>query len=101
MCARNKHINKHSKYHHNRLRKYRRQSGYKQKHVAKALGMKSPSRISKWEKGSALPTFINILKMSILYRTRSDELYIELRKIVAEQLLKYTNKANQKHRDIE
>ncbi|MBK7966595.1 MAG: helix-turn-helix domain-containing protein [Bacteroidetes bacterium] len=39
------------KYISNKLRRYRRLSGYKQREVAKLLGLKSATRLTKWEKG--------------------------------------------------
>lgn len=59
----------------NNLKKYRRIIGYSQKEVAKILGFKSTSRISLWEKGKAMPSIENILKLSALYSTLPNELY--------------------------
>ncbi len=51
--------------------------GYKQNEVAKLLGLKSASRISKWEKGLAMPSVENLIKLSALYATLMNELYLE------------------------
>ncbi len=79
----------------NRLRKYRILAGYSQKDVAIILGMKSTSRISKWEQGTALPSLEYLLKLSILYHVLCDELYynhrVKYREELAE-LLKYKYK---------
>jgi transcriptional regulator with XRE-family HTH domain len=62
----------------NCLRKYRRIGGLKQKEVAAILGLKSASRISCWEKGSCLPSLVNMLRLSILYHTMPDALFSDL-----------------------
>jgi len=71
---------------HNLLRKYRKASGFKQLEVAKLLGLKSSSRISRWEKGSCIPNIINAFKLSILYRTMVDGLFIDLLRDLREEL---------------
>lgn len=62
----------------NLLRKSRRERGLKQKEVAKILGLKSTSRISKWEHGYCTPSLKNVLKLSILYRVMVYGLFIDL-----------------------
>ena len=62
----------------NCLRKYRKVRGLKQKDVAKILGFKSTSMISRWENGVSLPSTQNLLKMAVLYRTIVDALFIDL-----------------------
>jgi transcriptional regulator with XRE-family HTH domain len=62
----------------NCLKRYRKARGLQQKQVAKILGFISASTISRWEKGSCLPNTINLFKLSILYRTLSDSLFIDL-----------------------
>ena len=61
----------------NELKKHRVLMGFQQKEVAKLLGLKSPSRISRWEKGLAMPSVDNLIKLSILYATLMNELYLE------------------------
>jgi transcriptional regulator with XRE-family HTH domain len=81
----------------NCLRKYRRISRFKQKQVAKMLGFKTASRISRWEKGYCLPSVVNLLKLSILYRTMPDTLFLDLtrklREVIREQGEKVFGKA--------
>lgn len=62
----------------NRLKKYRSMMGYTQKDVAKMLGIENTCRLSRWEKGFALPNVINLFKLSILYRTLPEELYRDI-----------------------
>ena len=71
----------------NCLRKYRKTRGLKQKDVAEILGLKSTGMISRWEKGVCLPDTLNLLKLSVLYRTLVDALLIELVRILREELL--------------
>jgi len=61
----------------NCLRKYRKARGLNQKQVAAILGLKSTGMISRWEKGVCLPDTINIFKLSILYRTLIEALFID------------------------
>jgi transcriptional regulator with XRE-family HTH domain len=70
----------------NRLRKFRKISGYSQTDVMKLLGFKSTNRISRWEKGLAFPSVENLLKLSILYRTLADQLYPDLRNKFIQEL---------------
>ncbi len=62
----------------NTLRKYRRASGLKQQDVAAMLGIKSSSRISRWEKGEGIPNLVNAMKLAILYRSMVDSLFVDL-----------------------
>lgn len=71
----------------NALRKYRRIRGLKQKQVAQILGLKSASRISRWEKGECLPNLINAIRLSILYRNMVDGLFNDHTKSLREEVL--------------
>ncbi len=71
----------------NNLRKYRRSRGLRQSDVADILGIKSTGMISRWEKGTCLPDSLNMLKMSIIYRTMVDALFIDLVIALREKLL--------------
>jgi len=62
----------------NSLRRQRKLMGYSQTDVAKQLGMKRTNRISEWERGDAMPSLINLLKLSIIYRTLPTDLYFDL-----------------------
>lgn len=61
----------------NNLKKFRRMYGYKQDQVKDFLGLKSTNRISRWEKGLAMPSAKNLFKLSVLYNTLVDQLYSE------------------------
>ena len=84
----------------NVLRKYRRASGLKQLDVAKILGMKSSSRISRWEKGDGVPNIVNVFKLAVLYRVMVDSLFIDLlrclRHEIHESEKKYLKNKNKK-----
>lgn len=62
----------------NRLRMHRRLMGFKQRHVAALLGLHDTRPLSLWEKGLAMPSSVNLIKLSIIYRTYPNELYLEL-----------------------
>ncbi len=72
----------------NLLRKYRKTNGYKQKDVAKILGIKSTSKISRWEKGECMPNVVNAFRISILYRVMVDSLFIDLLRQLREEVKK-------------
>ena len=71
----------------NCLRKYRRLRGLRQSDVAEILGLRSTSMISRWEQGASFPDSINMLKLAIIYRTMVDALFIEMVRILREELL--------------
>lgn len=62
----------------NRLKKHRVLMGYKQKDIAYLLGLVSTNRISEWENGMANPNLINLIKLSVIYRTLPTDLYFDL-----------------------
>jgi len=72
----------------NSLRKYRKAAGLKQKEVAKLLGLKSQSLISRWEKGISLPKLKNLFKLAILYQTMVDNLFLDFRNSLKEEIKK-------------
>ncbi len=76
----------------NCLRKYRKLKGLKQKDVAKILKLKSTSMISRWENGTVLPNSLNIFRLSLLYRTLIDALFIDLMRLLKEDIRKREEK---------
>lgn len=72
----------------NLLKKYRRVRGLKQKDVARILNLKSPSRISRWEKGLCLPSAMNLLRLSVVYRVMADAIFPDLLRSLREELRK-------------
>ena len=81
----------------NCLKKYRKTRRLKQKDVARILGVKSASMISRWEKGVCLPNTINLFKLAVLYRTMSDALFIDLMRELRSEIQKREEKVL-KHR---
>jgi transcriptional regulator with XRE-family HTH domain len=71
----------------NRLRRHRKIFGYKLKEVAFLIGIKNPADIAQWEKGVKLPTAINLLKLSIIYRTFPNALYDEFMRNLKEEII--------------
>ncbi len=70
----------------NSLRKHRLIMGFTQREVAKKLGFKSTNRIVRWEQGCSCPSIKNLLRLSVLYATLSDQLYQELCNIIKKEL---------------
>jgi transcriptional regulator with XRE-family HTH domain len=62
----------------NRLKRYRKVRGLSQTDVARILGVRNTSMISRWEKGLALPSTLNLFKLALIYRTMTDALYMDL-----------------------
>ena len=71
----------------NLLRKYRKVRGYRQKDVARILDLKSPSRISRWEKGLCLPSLANTLRLAVVYRVMVDIIYPDLQANIRHEIM--------------
>ena len=69
----------------NRLQMHRKLMRYKQKQVAAILGL-HPAQLSQWENGLKLPSAINLIKLSIIYRTLPNDLYFEYYQELKEQI---------------
>ena len=76
----------------NLLRKYRKVRGLKQKDVAKILNLRSPSRVSRWEKGVCLPSFSNALRLAVVYRVMVDIIYPDLLANIRHEIMDRENK---------
>lgn len=76
----------------NYLRRYRKARGLKEKDVAKVLGLKSASMISRWENGLCMPSSLNLFKLASLYRTMADALFIDLLRALRNDLHKREEK---------
>lgn len=63
--------------HKNELIRYRRRVGFSRKQVARILGHRTPSMLSRYERGISLPPLITALKLEILYRVPVAFLYVE------------------------
>ena len=58
----------------NNLKKYRLEAGLTQKQVAEKLGMQCEDRISHWERGQAMPSVGNLIKLSTVFKISIDRL---------------------------
>lgn len=70
----------------NRLKLHRKRMRYKQRHVAKLLGLHGTRPIYLWEKGLAMPSAENLLKLSAIYHTIPNELYYEYYAALREEI---------------
>lgn len=59
----------------NNLREYRIKAGLTQKQVAVMLGMQCEDRLSHWERGQAMPSVINLMKLTAIYNVVAEKLY--------------------------
>ena len=62
----------------NNLKSIRKSCGLTQLQVADKLHLNCHDRISKWEHGTMYPHMVNLLKLSIVYGKKPEELYPEL-----------------------
>jgi len=62
----------------NNLKRHRKIAGYLQKDVAFLLGHTSTNQLCRWEQGQAVPGILNLIKLSIIFRTLPHELYFDL-----------------------
>jgi transcriptional regulator with XRE-family HTH domain len=76
----------------NCLKKYRRIRGLKQNEVARILGLKSASMISRWEKGVCVPSTLNLFRLATLYRTIADALFIDMLRVLRDDVHKREEK---------
>lgn len=59
----------------NRLWQLRRERGLEQKQVARLLGYKTSDQLSRFERGTRLPKFENLLKLAVIYRASLEEMF--------------------------
>ncbi len=80
----------------NDLWTYRKKMGFSQKRVASCAGLRTGNSLSRYERGSKLPSLINALKLEIVYRTPVaflfGKLYSKLRKDIRNREEKLKNK---------
>ncbi|WP_295794690.1 helix-turn-helix transcriptional regulator [Mucilaginibacter sp.] len=70
----------------NTLRLHRMTMGYTQRQVASLLGLHDSVPVSLWEKGALLPSTVNLIKLSLIYRTYPNELYSDIFNTFREEL---------------
>jgi len=59
----------------NKLKELRKNHGYTQTQVAALLGLKCEDRLSHWERGQAMPSSINLMRLCKIYNVLPDEIY--------------------------
>lgn len=72
----------------NLLHRYRKTRGLSQRDVACILGLRSASMISRWESGQTLPSSLNILRLSAVYRTLVNALFTDLIGVLKDEIVK-------------
>ena len=82
----------------NTLRHHRKVLGLTMKDVAKIINHKNVSRLSKWEHGISAPSLINLLKLSIVYKTLIDQFYPDIRNDIRKRLLTGSKKSRKMSR---
>jgi len=79
----------------NCLPKYRRQKGLTQKDVARVLGFRTGSIVSKWERGFSFPSTPSLLKLSALYGRQAEAMFIDLFQRIKEEVMSDALNKNQ------
>jgi transcriptional regulator with XRE-family HTH domain len=59
----------------NYLKMFRKKSGLSQRELAELLGASSGSKVSRYERGTRLPSFETVLAYEIVFRVALDELF--------------------------
>lgn len=70
----------------NNLKAHRKKVGLIQTEVASRLQLDCVNRISRWEKGSSVPSVINLFKLAALYGVPPHELYLEIYRSVQQDV---------------
>jgi transcriptional regulator with XRE-family HTH domain len=77
---------------HNNLKRIRKSLGLKQQDVANLLGLSVVDRISHWELGKAVPSIVNLFRLSNIYNVLPHELYPDLQKKMSEEIIEKRSK---------
>ena len=73
--------------------------GFSQKRVAYCAGLRTGNSLSRYERGSKLPSLINALKLEIVYRTPVAFLFRELYLRLKKEIKNREEKLNIKNED--
>lgn len=79
-------MNQKTHQHQNELLLYRRRMGFSQKQVARLLGQRDTSMLSRYEHGHSLPPLVIALELEIIYRAPVAFLYLRLYRRLKEQI---------------
>jgi transcriptional regulator with XRE-family HTH domain len=80
----------------NSLWEARQRMGFSQKRVARALGLKKTSVLSRYEHGARIPGLINALRLEIVYRMPVAFLFRDLYKEIKEDIRKREERMGEK-----
>ena len=70
----------------NNLRELRKAKGMLQVEVAQLLGHLNSDRISDWEKGYAMPSAMNLFKLSTVLEVPPEDIYKEIRATASKEV---------------
>lgn len=62
----------------NKLKELRKAHHLKQTDVSAHMGFTGEERISRWERGQALPSLQNIIKLTQLFKVKPEDIYPDL-----------------------
>lgn len=62
----------------NKLKELRVALSLKQTDISTYLGFTGEERISRWERGQAMPSVSNLIKLSKLFKVHIDDIYQDL-----------------------
>lgn len=72
--------------HPNAIRQYRRMRGLKLREVARTLGFSSHEHVAAWERGEAVPSLPNALKLQLVLKCPIEILFLNLRNALREEM---------------
>lgn len=70
----------------NKLKRLRQERSALQKDIAASLKMCVTDRLSHWEKGTAIPSIVNLFRLAAIYQVLPHELYPELYKKITDEI---------------
>jgi len=76
----------------NNLKRLRLGRGLRQQDVAMLIGIAYPDRISHWEKGTAVPSIINLFRLAKIYETLPHKLYLTLSRKLSNEMKEIKSK---------
>lgn len=61
----------------NRLKEFRNRHGFTLRQVSAQMGKRCIDRLSEWERGTSMPSVINLITLSRIYKVSIGEIYPE------------------------
>lgn len=62
----------------NKLKELRKAHNLKQTDISAYMGFTGEERISRWERGQALPSLRNIIKLTQLFKVKIEDIYSDI-----------------------